>query len=217
MRIFLISFVFALFAVVSILGFRGQRTEKTPLYLFPDMDRQQKFHAQGENAFFDNRMDDRLPVGGTVIRGNDFDAATVFSEDYAKAYIGNPEIVSGKDEAGTEIPEIPIPVSYDLMELGRKKYDIYCKVCHGGLGGGNGVTLNYGINATNLLTQVYLDRPDGNIYTTITNGYNTMMGYGDKLTVEERWAVVLYVRALQKVYNATEADLTPEQRSELGL
>lgn len=217
MRIFLICFVFTLVAVVSIAGFRGQRTEKTPLYIFPDMDRQQKFHPQGENSFFDNRMDDRMPVGGTVMRGTDLEQEAVFSEDYEKTYIGNPEIVSGKTADGTELAEIPLPVSYDLMEMGREKYDIYCTVCHGGLGGGNGVTLSYGINASNLLTEVYVDRPDGNIYNTITNGYNTMMGYGDKLTVEERWAIVLYVRALQKVYNASEADLTPEQKRELGI
>ncbi len=217
MRIFLIIFAFTLVAVVSIAGFRGQRTKDTPIYIFNDMDRQQRFHPQGENTLFDNRMDDRLPIGGTVARGNELELASVFSEDYSNTLVENPHFVTGKDESGEYLRDIPIPVSYELMELGREKYDVFCKVCHGGLGEGNGVTLAYGVNASNLLTPVYLERPDGNLYETITYGYNTMMGYGDKLSVEERWAVVLYLRALQKSFNATEADLSPAQKQELGL
>ncbi len=217
MKYFLIFFTFTLIAVISIAGFRGTKTEKTPLYIFPDMDRQQKFHPQGENQFYGNRMDDRMPVGGTVVRGTGLNQVAVFSGEYENVVIERPELLTGKDANGDEISEFPLPVTYELMELGRQKYDIFCTVCHGGLGEGNGVTLNYGINASNLTTDIYRQRPDGNIYNTITYGYNTMMGYGDKLTVEERWAVVLYVRALQKVFSATEAELTPEQKRELGL
>lgn len=217
MRIFIITFVFVIIAVLSLAGFRGSKTEKTPLYIFPDMDRQQKFHPQGENNFFPNGMDDRLPVSGTVMRGTELQSREVFSPEYENLYIQNPEWVTGKDEQGNEIETIPFEVTSEFMALGKQKYDIYCAVCHGATGQGNGVTLNYGIAASNLHTGIYLERPDGNIYDTITNGYNTMMGYGDKLTVRERWAVVAYVRALQKAYNASEADLTPQQRQELGL
>jgi mono/diheme cytochrome c family protein len=217
MRIFFITFFLVIIAIISLAGFRGAKTEKTPLYVFPDMDRQQKFHPQGENEFFSNKMDDRLPVSGTVMRGNELNTAEVFAADYQNAYIENPEWVTGQDADGAEIPTIPFEVTSEFMAVGREKYDIYCTVCHGAAGRGNGVTLNYGIAASNLVTDLYLERPDGNIYRTITYGYNTMMGYGDKLDVRERWAVVAYVRALQKAYNASEEDLTPQQIQELGL
>ncbi len=217
MRIFFITFVFVIIAVLSMAGFRGAKTEKTPLYIFPDMDRQQKFHPQGENSFFPNSMDDRLPVSGTVMRGTELEAREVFSPDYENHTIQNPEWVTGKNAEGNEIETIPFEVTSEFMALGQQKYDIHCAVCHGATGQGNGVTLNYGIAAASLHVGIYLERPDGNFYNTITNGYNTMMGYGDKLTVRERWAVVAYIRALQKAYTATEADLTPQQLKELGL
>ena len=132
MRIFLIIFVFALIAVISIAGFRGQRTEETPIYVFNDMDRQQRFHPQGENEFYNNRMDDRQPVGGTVARGNELELATVFSPQYENELVENPHWVSGQDASGEYLQDIPIPVTYELMELGREKYEIFCTVCHGG-------------------------------------------------------------------------------------
>lgn len=217
MRIFFISFFFIVVAVLSIAGFRGTKTEKTPLYIFPDMDRQQKFHPQGENQFYSNRMDDRKPVPGTVMRGNELESAQVFSEDYENFYLKNPSWETGLDADGNELATIPYEVTAEFMAIGKEKYDIYCTVCHGATGMGNGVTQNYGIAASNLNLDLYRERPDGNIYNTIANGYNTMMAYGDKLNVRERWAVVAYVRSLQRAYKASEDDLTPQQRQELGL
>lgn len=216
MRIFFICFFFTVVAVLSIAGFRGTKTEKTPIYIFPDMDRQQKFHPQGENQFFSNNMDDRKPVSGSVMRGSELESTQVFSPDYENTYLKNPSLKTGLDADGNELPTIPFEVTAEFMALGREKYDIYCTVCHGATGKG-GVTLNYGVNAANLILDLYRERPDGNIYNTIANGYNTMMAYGDKLDVRERWAVVAYVRSLQKAYQASEADLTPQQKQELGL
>lgn len=217
MRTFFLIFAFVLVAAVSIFGFRGQKTRHTPLYLFPDMDRQAKFHPQGENTFYANRMNDRPAPLGAVARGTGLEEPAVFAADYRHPTLETPSLATGKNPDGTELAVIPLPVTYELMELGRRKYEIYCTVCHGALGEGNGVTQNYGVIAANLQTPVYLERPDGNLYNTITNGYNTMMGYGEKLSVEERWAVVAYVRALQKMFNARETDLSPQQKKELGL
>jgi mono/diheme cytochrome c family protein len=98
---------------------------------------------------------------------------------------------------------------------------IYCSPCHGAVGDGNGVTKHYGMGAT---PSYYDDRlrqmPEGQIFDTITNGkppaYN-MNPYADKLVPEDRWAVVAYVRALQRAQHGTVADVPLEHRAELGL
>lgn len=217
MKIFFISLFFTIVAVVSIAGFRGAKSERTPIMVFPDMDFQPKYHPQSPSTFFPDGMSDRKPLSGTVMRGNQLNRREVFSESQDLALLQNPEWSRGRDSNGNEIDYIPFEVDAELMDTGREKYDIFCKVCHGAAGRGNGVTGNYGINASNLVTELYRERPDGNLYNTITNGYNTMYGYGDKLDVRERWAVVAYLRALQRAHAAGEADLTPQQRQELGL
>ena len=104
------------------------------------------------------------------------------------------------------------------MELGREKFTIFCTVCHGASGDGNGITKLYGI----VMTASYHDdrlrqMAEGELFQTITLGKNNMGPYGAKLRPQERWAVVAYLRALQRAQNATAADVPPEKRAELGL
>jgi mono/diheme cytochrome c family protein len=83
-------------------------------------------------------------------------------------------------------------------------------VCHGGAGDGNGAVRNFAaptLAPSNLLLELYRQQPEGEIFQTIGMGKNTMMGYADKLNPEERWAVVLYVRALQRAASASANDL----------
>jgi mono/diheme cytochrome c family protein len=96
-----------------------------------------------------------------------------------------------------------------FLERGRTQYQIYCAPCHGAVGDGNGITKKYGMGATPSYHDPRLrDQPDGELYQTITLGKNTMMSYADKLTPEDRWAVVAYVRALQRAQQGTVADVT---------
>lgn len=82
MRIFLIIYVFVIVAVISIFGLRGSRSEKPPIEVFPDMDRQAKYKPQAENAFFEDGRNDRpLPLN-TVARGDYLSYEEVFSEDF---------------------------------------------------------------------------------------------------------------------------------------
>jgi mono/diheme cytochrome c family protein len=220
MRIFLALFVFAIVAVISIFGLRGQKSEKPPLYVFPDMDRQPKWLPQGTNDFFDNRMNDRPEVQGAVPRGNALDKAAVFNPGYQNREAYEPELMLGKEADGSWTTEFPMEASYRLIETGRQQYDIFCSVCHGKTGDGKGITSynNYGINiAASFHSDKYREMPNGQLYNTIVNGYGQMMGYGDKLSLEERWAIVLYMRALQRAYYAESDDLTPDQKETLGL
>lgn len=216
MRIFLIIYVFVIVATVTILGFRGSLTTKTPLEVFPDMDHQAKYKPQSENSFFQDRRDDRpIPVG-TVARGNYLNQQAVFSEDFADKHLGDTALLEGKDAEGNFIAKLPLDVSYELIEQGRERYEIFCTSCHGSAGDGNGVTKPYGVLAASYHDDRLRNETDGYLYDVIMNGKGLMYGLRDRLSPEESWAIVLYMRALQLSQNASADALTAAQRSELG-
>lgn len=216
MRYFYIIFGFVCVGIVSILGFRGVKFRETPLYIFPDMDWQAKFQTQGENSFFADGRDERPVVPGTVVRGYGWSIQEVFSSDIVYAPAKNPSLFSGKDEKGGFVSEFPIEVNHELMELGQNKFNTFCYLCHGKSGDGNGITKQYGMIST---PSYHDDRirtmPDGEIFDTITNGKNLMGAYGSKLSPRERWAIIAYVRALQRAHNATIEDVPAEFREKL--
>jgi len=217
MRIFLIIYVFIIAAVVTIFGFRGQLTENTPIEIFPDMDRQAKYKPQGENSFFADGRNDRPIPANTVARGNYLNYEQVFSEDFQDTMLGDSAFVFGKNPDGSWVERIPMEIDYSLMELGREKYEIFCTACHGAAGDGNGVTKPYGILATSYHDDRLRGEADGYIYDVIANGKGLMYGLKDRMTPEERWATVLYLRALQRSQNASADDVPAGQRAELGI
>ena len=206
-------------AVIGFLGFQGKTSKQTPIYVFDDMDYQSKYKAQGENTFFADGRDARPPVAGSVARGTGLEPTKVFSAEYRRAESLNAAFVTGKDDQGNFLLDFPAksltvlssgelqPYTIDskVLELGRAKYQIYCAVCHGQAANGNGIMKvrsaiegDIAINTiANLQSATYRAYPQGQIFDVITNGKNTMMPYGDKLSPEERWAVVAYLRALQ--------------------
>ena len=103
-----------------------------------------------------------------------------------------------------------------LLDRGQMKFNIYCAPCHGAIGDGNGITKQYGMGATPTYHDDRLRQmPEGDIFNTITHGKNTMFPYADKLSPDDRWAVVAYVRALQRAHHATINDVPLEQRGGL--
>lgn len=218
MRIFLAVWLFVVVAVVSILGFRSDRFRQPPIWVFPDMDIQAKYKPQGENEFFPDQRNDRPPVPGAVMRGYQWDVKQVFEGDYAYAKAANPALFTGKNEDGDWLRGFPVEVTYDMVQLGQQKFTVFCQPCHGRVGDGNGITKQYGMAATPTYHDARLrDMPEGEIFNTITHGKNLMGAYGMKLSPEERWAVIAYVRALQLSQNATVADVPAQHRKELGL
>ncbi|MGC6423372.1 MAG: c-type cytochrome [Lentimonas sp.] len=205
MRIFLAIYLFVVVATVSILGFRGSTSTKPPLEVFPDMDRQARYKPQAENEFFADGRNDRPIPAGTVARGNYFNQQDVFSADFEDTHLGNTTFLEGKNPDGSFVKKLPIEATYDLIELGREKYDIFCTVCHGAAGDGNGVTKPYGVLAASYHDDRLRNETDGYIFDVITNGKGLMYPLNHVITPEERWAIVLYVRALQKSQN-TQAE-----------
>ena len=135
MKYFITFYFISVLIAVSILGFRGDLTENTPLEVFPDMDRQAKYKSQTQNKFFGDRQSSRLPVDGTAIRGNALEMKNVFS---VSPTIHSVEFRTGKNADGEWVDVIPTDINIDmsLLRLGKEKYDIHCAVCHGDLGNG---------------------------------------------------------------------------------
>lgn len=115
------------------------------------------------------------------------------------------------------LTKFPLPVTDELFELGRKKFEQNCAVCHGYGGYGDGLVSQralglaqgYWLQPSSLHEQRIQEQPVGRIYYTVTNGKGKMAGYAASLNPKERWAVVLYVRGMQRSQNAEQADLPP--------
>ena len=203
---------FLVVLLVSIAGFRGRVSTRPPLEVFPDMDRQAKYKPQAESRFFADRRVDRPLPAGVVPRGRTeaADPAFLRSDDFL--YRGR---APNGDFARGFPPELTVDRKF--LERGRDRYTIYCAPCHGALGDGQGVTRAYGMVTT---ASYHDDRirkmAEGEIFNTITNGKNTMASYADKLEAADRWAVIAYVRALQRARSGTLEDVPPEHRGDLG-
>lgn len=203
LRYFFFAFVLTLIAVVSIAGFRGQKTTRTPLEIFPDMDRQLKIKAQTSSEFFADGKANRPRVPGTLPHVPE---ALINYENTGKmgANWGN---------------GIPVKVTLEKMKRGQERYQINCAVCHGAAGDGKGITGQYGlVGIANLHDQRLVDMADGEIYYTIVHGKGNMGGY-PHITVEDRWLIIAYMRALQKQHQsieqaaATAAPAAPEAQA----
>lgn len=209
-NVYLIT-AFVCVAIVSVLGFRGTTFTRPPLdvfpeWAFPSMERQPRYRPQSQSQFFADGRADRMPVEHTVARG-------MLRDDDA--------LHQGKDNAGAFIRGFPasVEVNGQFLQRGRERYQIYCAPCHSTIGDGNGITKRYGMGATPSYHDDRLRQmPEGEIYHVIVNGRNTMLPYADKLTPDERWAVVAYVRALQRAQQGRPADVTDAAaRQTLGI
>jgi mono/diheme cytochrome c family protein len=212
MRYAYYTLAFVVVLLLSVLGFRGTPSPRPPLEVFPDMDHQAKYKPQAESKFFaDGRADRPLPAG-TVPYGRSADLAD-------PAFLKADDIhYAGKNADGSFVRGFPadLTVNEALIRRGQGRFEIYCAPCHGKLGDGQGITKSYGMVATPTYHDDRLrNMAEGEIFNTITNGKNTMFPYADKLSPDDRWAVVAYVRALQRSHHATVDDVPPEQRGGL--
>jgi mono/diheme cytochrome c family protein len=185
MRYFLLIFALCVVAVMGIFGKRGHIFHKPPLEIFRDMDRQAKYRPQQPSPIFANERTSQEAVPGTVAREDHFQ---------------NNAINTGRIPGTTNFVEtIPVPVTEQLMARGQQRFNIYCLPCHDPAGTGNGIVKKYGYATVRSLHEPIIARePDGEIFNTITHGKNTMMAYGSQVPIEDRWAIVAYVRALQR-------------------
>lgn len=171
---------------------RGQPFEYEPIHVVMNMDQQRRYEAQEKNAFFDDQRAMRQPVSGTIARG------------YLKT---NTKYHEGLDADSNYVEKNPLPVTKSFLYDGKKQYEVYCTPCHGQAGAGNGIVMtgdyNY-VPAPSFHSDRIRNMPDGQIYSAITNGVRSMPSYAQQIEVQERWAIVSYIRALQLSQNASE-------------
>ena len=225
LRGFFLIFLLFTIAIVAVFGFRGQKSTGPPLEVFPDMVRQMKVRAQAPLGFFADGRGARAPVAGTVPIGYEMPKAQnpetqatevgPWSHPNASFSSGTDYYNTGKmgDQWGTGIP---LQVTPDLMERGQQRFNITCVMCHGATAAGNGIVKQHGLaTVVSLQDDRIRKMSDGEIFNTITNGKNTMMAYGPNIIVPDRWAIIAYLRALQRSQNAAIADVPGEHRAEL--
>ncbi len=181
-----------------------------PVHFIQDMDFQSKFKAQSVNPLFADRRAVRPPVDSTVARG----------ETYVDAYFYDG--VVGGQWATTLPPQIPLTMA--TLQRGQQRFNIYCSVCHGETGAGDGsvnqkamelvANTNGPVNGTvwvqakNLVHDETVSvQPVGQLFNTITNGIRNMAGYGSQIPVADRWAIAAYVKSLQRSQNAHPSDV----------
>jgi len=156
---------------------------------FTWMSVQSKLKAQQPKTLFRDGIGMRLPVQGTVARGF-----------LPYAYAGQP------DTAGKYLANPLLPTAAVLAK-GKEKYLTFCSPCHGNFGRGDSRMRGQFPNPPTLHSEKVRTWPDGTIYHVITEGQNVMPGYGAQIPRDDRWAVVQYLRVLQRAQNAGEADL----------
>ena len=177
--------VVALTAVVGLAGCaRGCTSSRPPIHLNPSMDDQPKVRAQTASTFFYDGASMRQPVPGTVPIGGLKENTAYFT---------------GKGEDGQFVATSPVPVDEALVERGRQRAAIYCQPCHDARGDGKGILFQRGnIPTASFHQEKILNYTDGQIFDVITNGTGLMAGYRWPIPPADRWAIVAYVRDLQR-------------------
>lgn len=185
---------------------RGGVSHEPPVHLVLDMDFQPKLLAQSKSEF----------EGWTDGRGMRLPVADPFGKTLvvARGSLPDPKLAN-RDANNAFVTANPVPVSLAALERGRDRFDIHCAVCHGYTGQGGGgkgqentahglvgrrwpvviPSFHFVDGADNRVPQL----PDGEFFEVITYGKGTMPAYGARLSVEDRWAIVHYIRALQKL------------------
>lgn len=174
---------------------RGQLSDKEPVHPNMNMDQQERFEAQEKNEFFDDNRAMRKPVDGTIARGNLKDDKTLYE---------------GINEDSSFVDEIPLDVTKSFIYRGKDQYEVFCTPCHGITGDGDGIVVsnNYGyVPAPSFHIERLQEESDGYFYSAIANGIRNMPSYASQISVEDRWAIVAYIRALQNSQNVPEDEV----------
>jgi mono/diheme cytochrome c family protein len=205
---FAVLFTLSLIPLALIARARATHQQSPRINIMPDMDIQSRFEPQSENALFADGRAMRPTVQGTIARGQ-------LQED-ALFFTGR----SGNQWTAAS----PVPVTTPLMQRGRERFEIYCAPCHGIGGYGDGMiakradALQEGTwtPPLSLHSDLVRSQPDGQIFNTITHGIRSMPSYSSQIPTADRWAIVAYVRALQRSQNArledVPADVQPTLR-----
>ena len=200
MKVFFVA-GFSLLSVIALAGCSGGSTSRTPpLMLLNDMRFQGKFRTQAETSLFSDRRTNRLPVDGTVPVGGLKEDEALFAGVVNNQYVGRN----------------PLKVDAELLDWGQRRFNTYCSPCHDRTGQGRGIVAQRAIwIPTNLTEDRVKNFNDGEIFDVITHGRRSMPSYRYQVVARDRWAIVAYVRALQRAGGGAEQDIPADQRAGL--
>lgn len=199
------------FAVTVLLcaaaGCRGNPSEDPPVHWQRNMFTQDKARPQRQTTFFEDGRAMRPLVEGTLSQ-----SAPVVQTAYH----------TGLDDQNRPVTKFPEQVTVDenLLKRGQERFNIFCSPCHDRTGQGNGLVVQRANQRGAWAVPSYsekrlIETPVGDIFSTITSGKNTMRSYAYQLPIADRWAIVAYVRALQRSQGLKVEQLSAEQRSQL--
>lgn len=179
-----------------------------------DMQDQPRYKAFKKSDFFaDGRSSRDLPQG-TVARGNLREDKALYTGKKENADPNAP-VQTTVDSSGNtlissfpnDIEEFPLPVTKEMINRGQDRYNVFCGVCHGPFGNGDGMIVRRGFPKPPTYNDDRLrNAPVGHFFDVITNGQGRMASYASQIQVADRWAIVMYIRALQRSQNPTAAN-----------
>jgi mono/diheme cytochrome c family protein len=238
--------VLALIPPVLIAKARSSTSTLPRLSFISDMDHQPKFKAQTTNRLFADGRSMRPQVAGTIAQGDLRDDSAFYrgisdeeeveelsaDDKRSEAFLTGTQTADGSASAADDeqknvpnwVTEFPVRVDEKFIRRGQQRYEIYCATCHGIGGDGDGLVtlraleLEQGtwVKPTSLHAEPIREQPVGQLYNTIANGVRKMPGYAAQIPVRDRWAIVSYLRALQKTRRAiadeVPADVLPNMR-----
>ena len=166
-----------------------------------DMHDQPKYKPLKSSAFFEDGRDSRPLVADTVARGHLDDDALLSTGKMGTAFA----------------TEFPFPITGDILLRGQQRYNIYCSPCHDRTGSGDGMIVRRGFRRP---PSFHIDRlraaAAGYFFDVITHGFGVMPDYSSQVPVNDRWAIVSYIRALQLSQHASVNDIPPAEQTKLS-
>ncbi|PWB73656.1 quinol:cytochrome C oxidoreductase [candidate division GN15 bacterium] len=179
--------------------YQGQPSPDPPVHLNPSMFNQQKLNPQSPDPLFADGAGMRTPPSGTVARG--------FLREDSIYY-------TGLVHDTTPVEMSPVPTTLAVLKRGQERFNIYCSPCHSRIGDGKGMIVQRGLNPPppSFHDDRLLRVGDGHFFHVMTEGIRTMPPYKYQVRVDDRWAIVAYIRALQRSERATEKDVPIELR-----
>jgi len=182
-----------------------------------DMQNQPKMKPYRSTVFFKDGLSSRQLVEGTVPRGflkTDTEFFTGKKVGRANSAAMNPQPkggpqpgvagannatnVSGPAAYPDDVEVFPLPVTKEVVARGKERYEIFCSVCHGPTGNGDGMIVRRGFRrAASFNDDRLRQAPVGHFFDAITNGWGAMPAYAPQIPAQDRWAIIAYIRALQ--------------------
>jgi mono/diheme cytochrome c family protein len=176
-----------------------------PIIVWWDMKRQLKFRTEGETGLFPDGRNTRPIPEDTVVRGSQFEDTPYYTGMDGDKYVGR----------------MPVQITPELLNRGQLRFTTYCTPCHDRTGSGRG-TVPTRIAAdgiawqpANLMEDRLVEAADGDLFNVITNGRRTMPSYKFQVVTADRWAIIAYVRLLQRAAHGTIADVPENMRASI--